>query len=769
MIKEIELRNWKTHSDTKLTFQKGVNVLIGIMGAGKSSVMEGISFGLFGTFPALKQRRIKLEDLIKSRPAKEKEAEVRLTFAVGNDTYTVTRTLSTAGSTTAKLEKNGAYLQAQPARVSEEIESLLKVDYDTFARAVYSEQNGLEYFLSIPKGDRKKQIDNMLGLDQFATAEENSTSLINSIRSVISGEETALGSMDVGSMRKQLEKLSSEKDKLTKELGELKSKESSERAATKAIEQKIEAQRKEYNKKEELSRQIVELKGKISVLESEAAKIEAGVKGAEEEPLKKALEEGTRRESDLKKNIAEGESKVKALTKEVSEFQAALNNDQKRTKDRNLLLQQMKGKNIDEIGKNLEGTVKLINEAVNQGALGKTKMEELDSSIKELQKHLAKCPVCERELDQEMSDKLISSKRAIADSMKMEVEKAEKALEVGRRHLQELEEERSSVLLANNRIKDYDGIDESIKRNGALLEERSKEQKASSEALEARRAELDKLKDTINSAKSVLDMFRKRNEHQSEIKALSARLASAEKEHASMKISQAEIAESQTKFAKQSESLGSIVATISEAGKRASSLDSGIIDLVKQIDGIKEMEQRLQSRRNVVKNLNSFKSALIETETLLRARLLHSINALMQGVWPELYPYQDYQKLRLDAGSDDYTLQTSLVTNGADEWAPVDAIASGGERSIACLALRISLSMVVVPNLKWLILDEPTHNIDSTGISKLIEVLGDSLPKVVDQVFIVTHDENLKQISSARVYQLDRDKASAGSTSALEL
>ena len=96
-------------------------------------------------------------------------------------------------------------------------------------------------------------------------------------------------------------------------------------------------------------------------------------------------------------------------------------------------------------------------------------------------------------------------------------------------------------------------------------------------------------------------------------------------------------------------------------------------------------------------------------------------------------------------------------------------MASGGERSIGSLAMRIALAMVIVPNLKWLILDEPTHNIDSTGISRLIEVLGEALPSVVEQIFIITHDDNLKQISSAKVYQLERDKATAAPTSISEL
>ena len=58
MIQSIRLQNWKSHPDSKLEFRKGTNVLVGVMGSGKSSIVDGICFGLFGTFPALFSKRI---------------------------------------------------------------------------------------------------------------------------------------------------------------------------------------------------------------------------------------------------------------------------------------------------------------------------------------------------------------------------------------------------------------------------------------------------------------------------------------------------------------------------------------------------------------------------------------------------------------------------------------------------------------------------------------------------------------------------------------
>ena len=48
MLTEIELGNFLSHHNTKLPFDKGVTVFVGQNGAGKSSVIDGITFALFG-------------------------------------------------------------------------------------------------------------------------------------------------------------------------------------------------------------------------------------------------------------------------------------------------------------------------------------------------------------------------------------------------------------------------------------------------------------------------------------------------------------------------------------------------------------------------------------------------------------------------------------------------------------------------------------------------------------------------------------------------
>ena len=769
MIKEIELRNWKTHGQTKLVFQKGVNVLIGIMGAGKSSVMEAISFALFGTFPAVKQRRVKLENMIKSRPSREEEAEVKLTFLAGNDEYTVTRKITASGGTTARLDKNGAHFQSQPIRVNEEIAGVLKVDYDTFARAVYSEQNGLDYFLSIAKGDRKKQIDGMLGLDQFAAAEENCTSLINSIKSATGGEESVLSGMDVASLNRQLEKAVSEKDASAKELAALKEREAAAKSELKEMGDAIEEGRKRYRKKEELSKRVAEIEAKVQLLSGEIMKAEEKVRGSDEASLKRRLEESLAEEKKLIKEIDDLELENRKLTKIVAGEEASLKNNERMASEKKALEGQVSGKDSDALARRLGAARGELDATINKIALNRGRLSDIEGSIKELERHLAKCPVCERELGPELSERLISAKRKALETLKVEIAGEEGDEERGRASVKKTEDEIAALSLAVNRMKDYEGVEKAIEAGMARLSAAAEALKKSSVQIERKKRDLEHAREEAQGYRSGADLYKRIAEHKEQVSEYSKLSAESKRDAEAIKITQGEIDALQGSFAEKGASLAKTSATISGIEKQVGSLQENIESLVKQIDGIKEMQQRLERRRALAKNLSLFKSSLIETESFLRGRLTQSINSLMQGVWPELYPYSDYTNLRLSAKSDDYALEAGMQSGPGEEWVQIDAVASGGERSMACLAMRIALSMVVVPNLRWLILDEPTHNIDSTGISKLINVLGDTLPKVVEQVFIITHDDDLKQIASAKVYQLDRDKGQGGPTSVSEL
>ena len=85
-------------------------------------------------------------------------------------------------------------------------------------------------------------------------------------------------------------------------------------------------------------------------------------------------------------------------------------------------------------------------------------------------------------------------------------------------------------------------------------------------------------------------------------------------------------------------------------------------------------------------------------------------------------------------------------------------MASGGERACLCLALRIAFATVLTPDLSWLILDEPTHNLDSDAVMLLSEAIREKIPSIVEQTFVITHDSSLGEAGQGNAFRLERDK-----------
>ena len=149
------------------------------------------------------------------------------------------------------------------------------------------------------------------------------------------------------------------------------------------------------------------------------------------------------------------------------------------------------------------------------------------------------------------------------------------------------------------------------------------------------------------------------------------------------------------------------------------------------------------------------------TQIELRKEFVKAVNYTMERVWHTFYPYKDFDRISLDIEEGDYTLKLQ-EKNG--RWINVEGIASGGERSLAALTLRVAFALVLVPHLRWIILDEPTHNLDSRAVEELARTLREKINEFVDQVFLITHDEKLEYAVNGSLYKLEREKEKDGPT-----
>lgn len=186
----------------------------------------------------------------------------------------------------------------------------------------------------------------------------------------------------------------------------------------------------------------------------------------------------------------------------------------------------------------------------------------------------------------------------------------------------------------------------------------------------------------------------------------------------------------------------------------------------------KELEQMLKERDEIkrldvlIRDFKTFEKALGLTQTELRSEFVEAVNYTMNSLWATLYPYQDLAGIRLFAEEGDYILQ---LKESSGRWSNVEGIASGGERGIACLALRISFALVLAPHLQLLVLDEPTANLDRNAISVMSKTLREKINEFIDQVFIITHEEELEEAVTGNAYRLERDKSKDEATRIISL
>ena len=757
MITSIELVNWKTHGKSTINFSKGTNILIGQMGSGKSSVMDAISFALFGTFPAIKQRRVNTKGLIRNKPSQMDKASVKLTFVVGEDTYTIERNLGINDAAKATIEKNGEYLQSQPQRVNEEIEKALKLDYDLFSRAVYSEQNRLDYFLDLSSSDRKKQIDGLLGLDKFALVGENSTSLSNRIKDMVAESEKTASGFELDKAKSELDILRNEREKLSAEHEDLEEKLESKSITKKNDEEKLNEMKKAYSRKIALSKEIAEIHSKLTTLDSEIKKIESKIPETPEN-LESQISELNSKVGSLKGREKELVIKERKAQENLSKAESEIARLKKDMEEKAKLAEKLREKNPETIEGMLNDKSDQMGDLEKNLASQRSVKEEGEKWATELEKHIGKCPVCERELSPEMKEKLLSEKKLLVETTKKGILATKASIVALKEELQALTAELNGLKVVAERLKGYSDLEPRMKSSLELSESSKKELGIIRADLDNARAELPSLLEALSKLNSITEALERKKGYLSEKERAAPLLDSKNKELSSITVDEDALDIAQKKYTELNSEISKISTSIDANEKYVNEKEQQIKSKKEEIEKVERLYSEITERKKIIENLAKFRTSIQETQTILRTRLINSINEVIQEIWPELYPYGDYTGIMLAATPDDYKLKVKTMLNNEYVWEDVEAIASGGERSIACLSLRIAFALVLVPNLKWLILDEPTHNIDTKGLSKIVKVFNETLPRIIDQVFIITHDEMLKQVSNAKIYMLDRNK-----------
>ncbi|MFH1750332.1 MAG: SMC family ATPase [Candidatus Micrarchaeota archaeon] len=763
MITRLHMKRWKSHEDTELRFGKGSNLFIGKMGSGKSSAIDAVCFALYGTFPALKSRKVKLEELVMQRPKKHATAEIELEFGHEGKNYKIIRHLGSK-TTSAQLFEDGKLLEAQTSRVSENVENLLKVDYDLFSRIIYAEQNRIDYLLTLQKGERKRQVDELLGISKFELVRQNAGAAVNLLRASNRDMERFLEGLGILGLRGDLARLEGERAKLNEEMRHKQHTLAEVRENLRALNKKqgaLEAQEAQYVK---LGKEMAASQALLEDKQRELGKMHEPAGGEDLENLKREVKKF---ELELKEKNRLMQDATVTLSKTLGKKEVLVEEKRKCEKmevERKAKTEELKGKpsfreytaKITETETKMQGIRDVLSASVAE-------MSESAKAASALDAAGAKCPICDSDLGASKKEHLGHLRRARISELESKISGLRKnAEECGK----EIEILRSAQRKAESLNLDIEKLGDPGAEIAKLENEivaAAGTEKAMKEKMGSFSKEIEEVQKALEEKNLRLSGAEKVLELRKDIDSITEKLGQLTEHYGKTSYKPEEIQKIRGEILKHGREEASLDAQIKAHSGNLAEITSRISDTGSKLKEIDAKELEMKAVKERIATLEGFQEAVTETQALMRGQLIEAMNEAMNSLWASIYPYGDYSKIRLNATDDDYEFELEAAGNG---WIGIENC-SGGEKSCAALTLRVAFAMVLTPNLSWLILDEPTHNLDSQAVQLLNRALHDEIPKIVEQTFIITHDDALKEGASAKIFYFERDK-DAGDRSIVE-
>ena len=186
MITSIELGDFLAHSETKLEFEKGVTIFVGENGAGKSSIIDGITFSLFG-----QHTRKSNKGLIKRG---SNQGYSKIEFSINGKQYETVRKIDSKGglvATFSEITKESRVEIAAGERkqfgesMTEQVEKTIGMDFEKLKIASIVQQGELNSIINAKPKEFKELLNAIIGIDKLDVASESMKKVTKEFREKI--------------------------------------------------------------------------------------------------------------------------------------------------------------------------------------------------------------------------------------------------------------------------------------------------------------------------------------------------------------------------------------------------------------------------------------------------------------------------------------------------------------------------------------------------------------------------------------------------------
>lgn len=685
ILKKVILDNFRAHEHIEFEpSESGMTAISGNNGAGKSTIVNGFAWSLFGSkFQGLKNKQY----IRYGVDPKAERVGVTSFIQVGNNEYKIERVITGASTTSCRvyiLADNEYKEVAGPATSHSEkyIKELLGFTDKEFYSSFFIQQKQVDSIIHAPTKERGLIIERMLGIDvitdSITQAKQDSKLLQQSLNVIQQGSvediEAALENQKkvVKNLLDGFKKIKTEYEKVTKGLGELNA--------------RYLAEREKQEKKQELENLLNIAKNNIANTEERLNESLAKL-----DSLPKKIEYSdslyNQVQADIEKTSNDRDElflRLSTLNARYSELATVFNKKLPKDLDKTVeLLRQRQDLNNQNLANYLQRLTIL-----------REQEKSCQQFLQDLEKGVAECPYCHSPIKDINAERKAHSKEF--QDIQSEIIKLSE--------LQAQEETNKSALL-----------DESLQLQN-YLEVRQKQIDLKSE-FAGLKIEIEKVtKDHENVTKIYNTMIKKLqslealkqqtvtiNSTKATIKWLNERLTADNKEknkleseitelHALKKIEYAKLESSlnsiQTQKQKHELDALAMKKDIEIEKEKGRSLDLQLSQAKEAREKFNTISNQLVIINNTIKNLTDFKKLRVESAIPELSELTSDL--------VRKFTDNDFQDVVIDN-------QFNITVNKSNgQELPVNAL-SGGEESVVAIALRLAISLFLNGNSNGLI------------------------------------------------------------------
>lgn len=795
----MELLNYRKFRDAKVEFPDGVVAIVGQNGTGKTTLLEAVTWALFGNESSVVRDG---KEGVKSAGAPPgDDCSVVLEFELGEDGYRLVRSMTGKSlKAEASLEVNGHVVATGDTDVTKLVTSRLGMDHKAFFVSVFAKQKDLNALANIGAAERKTLVLRMLGVDYLdkvivnvdrdaRTAKNEAVHLSGLLKDKDGRDKEALLKEEERQSIETLRKIVEGASRLTAERTQA-------AEVTRSSKVAWETEEERYRQDVVLERRLTGLKVSLQGRQESLARLDKEVR--ELESLHSSLPQLEREEEEFQRARAEAERlgalREKYLKKKRTEEELDVRRRDLEAldKEREQAAQELAKmpdveRSLATVEASLESTRDLASSIASQLGLAVAEKERLWQSLEESKKKAeeirtlgedSNCPTCLRRLGEaytELLQRYEKEQRTLTDGVSQQEEVGRELLDQRERNerRKKVLEDRRRELLAQSKLKasleerlrkalnslqsgseKVTALEKELKASGPVEYDQAAHERTRGQVVELEPSHL-----ALSKAQAKMERLPLAYKEREETSAAlvkeeeETRLVSRDRKELNFDPRLLQDHRKQHEEARTVEE--GLVQDIIRAEGEQKRLSSEMESLRKREAELKEVREKhkaLMSEQEMLNRLGQvmkgFKenviSRIVPTLSEVSSDLL---SQLTEGKYGGMRLDEEYHMFLYDQG-EEYKLERF----------------SGGETDLANLCLRLAISRMIMERsgsqMNFLVLDEIFGSQDQNRKRNILETLG-QLQKQFRQILLITHIDDVKDNVSAVLRVTEKEDGSS--------